>query len=74
MRDRRSLVLVTAAGTPITVEGNLSCTVEDGRAVMVRGIYRDVTERKRVEDQLRQAERMQAAGPWRGAWRTRSTI
>jgi PAS domain S-box-containing protein len=56
------LVLVTAAGTAITVEGNLSCTLEDGRAVMVRGIYRDITERKRVEDQLRQAERMQAAG------------
>ena len=56
------LVLVTAAGTSITVEGNLSCTLENGRAVMVRGIYRDITERKRVEDQLRQAERMQAAG------------
>jgi two-component system, cell cycle sensor histidine kinase and response regulator CckA len=56
------LVLVTDAGTAITVEGNLSCTLEDGRAVMVRGIYRDITERKRVEDQLRQAERMQAAG------------
>jgi PAS domain S-box-containing protein len=56
------LVLVTAAGASITVEGNLSCTLEDGRAVMVRGIYRDITERKRVEDQLRQAERMQAAG------------
>ena len=56
------LVLVTGSGSPITVEGNLSCTFENGRAVMLRGIYRDVTERKRVEDQLRRAERMQAAG------------
>jgi two-component system, cell cycle sensor histidine kinase and response regulator CckA len=56
------LVLVTAGGAPITVEGNLSCTVQDGRLLMLRGIYRDVTERKRVEDQLRRAERMQAAG------------
>jgi two-component system, cell cycle sensor histidine kinase and response regulator CckA len=56
------LVLVTAGGAPITVEGNLSCTVQDGRPLMLRGIYRDVTERKRVEDQLRRAERMQAAG------------
>jgi two-component system cell cycle sensor histidine kinase/response regulator CckA len=56
------LVLVTGGDTPITVEGNLSCTLEDGRPVVLRGIYRDVTERKRVEDQLRRAERMQAAG------------
>ena len=56
------LVLVTEKGTPITVEGNLSSTMENGRAVMLRGIYRDVTERRRVEEQLRRAERMQAAG------------
>jgi two-component system cell cycle sensor histidine kinase/response regulator CckA len=56
------LVLVTAAGSSITVEGNLSCTLADGRPVMVRGIYRDITERRRAEEQLRQAERMQAAG------------
>jgi PAS domain S-box-containing protein len=56
------LVLVTSRDSPITVEGNLSCTFENGRPVMLRGIYRDVTERKRVEDQLRRAERMQAAG------------
>ena len=56
------LVLVTAGGTPITVEGNLSGTIQDGYPPVLRGIYRDVTERKRVEDQLRRAERMQAAG------------
>jgi PAS domain S-box-containing protein len=56
------LVLVTAGGAPITVEGNLSSAAQDGRPPMLRGIYRDITERKRVEDQLRRAERMQAAG------------
>ncbi|MGI9042312.1 MAG: PAS domain S-box protein [Gemmatimonadales bacterium] len=56
------LALVTSLGASVTVEGNISCTFEDGRPVMVRGIYRDITERKRVEDQLRRAERMQAAG------------
>jgi two-component system cell cycle sensor histidine kinase/response regulator CckA len=56
------LVLVTAAGVPLTLEGNLSCTTSDGSPARLRGIYRDVTERKRVEDQLRRAERMQAAG------------
>jgi two-component system cell cycle sensor histidine kinase/response regulator CckA len=56
------LVLVTAAGVPLTLEGNISCTISDGTPARIRGIYRDVTERKRVEDQLRRAERMQAAG------------
>ena len=55
-------MLVTARNAALTVEGNLSCTFQRGKAVMVRGIYRDITERKRVADQLRQAERMQAAG------------
>ena len=55
------LILVSAAGMPLTLEGNISCTT-DGASARVRGIYRDVTERKRVEEQLRRAERMQAAG------------
>jgi PAS domain S-box-containing protein len=55
------LVLVTADGVPLTLEGNVSCT-SDGGPARIRGIYRDVTERKRVEEQLRRAERMQAAG------------
>jgi PAS domain S-box-containing protein len=55
------LVLLTAGGASLTVEGNISCTA-DGAPVRLRGIYRDVTERKRVDEQLRRAERMQAAG------------
>src|SRR3954471_19370840 len=60
------LIFVPKAGTPITVEGNVSCTFKDGAPSVVRGIYRDVTERKRVEEHLRRAERMQAAGKLAG--------
>ena len=64
--DHVELVFVPKSGSPITVEGNLSCTFKDGQPSVVRGIYRDVTERKRVEDHLRRAERMQAAGKLAG--------
>jgi two-component system, cell cycle sensor histidine kinase and response regulator CckA len=64
--DHVELVLVPKAAAAITVEGNLSCTFKDGIPSVVRGIYRDITERKRVEDQLRRAERMQAAGKLAG--------
>jgi two-component system cell cycle sensor histidine kinase/response regulator CckA len=64
--DHVELVFVPKAGTPITVEGNLSCTFKEGVPAVVRGIYRDITERKRVEEHLRRAERMQAAGKLAG--------
>jgi two-component system cell cycle sensor histidine kinase/response regulator CckA len=64
--DHVELVFMPKAGTPITVEGNLSCTFKDGVPSAVRGIYRDITERKRVEEHLRRAERMQAAGKLAG--------
>ena len=64
--DHVELVFVPKVGVPITVEGNLSCTFKDGQPSVIRGIYRDVTERKRVEEHLRRAERMQAAGKLAG--------
>jgi two-component system, cell cycle sensor histidine kinase and response regulator CckA len=64
--DHVELIFVPKAGTPITVEGNLSCTFKDREPSVVRGIYRDITERKRVEEHLRRAERMQAAGKLAG--------
>jgi two-component system, cell cycle sensor histidine kinase and response regulator CckA len=64
--DHVELIFLPKNGSPITVEGNLSCTFKDGKPAVIRGIYRDITERKRVEEHLRRAERMQAAGKLAG--------
>jgi two-component system cell cycle sensor histidine kinase/response regulator CckA len=60
------LTFLTRDGNAVAVEGSASSVVKDGLPVMVRGIWRDATERKRVEEQLRRAERMQAAGQLAG--------
>jgi signal transduction histidine kinase/CheY-like chemotaxis protein len=60
------LTFLTRDGNAIAAEGSASSVVRDGKPVMVRGIWRDLTERKRVDEQLRRAERMQAAGQLAG--------
>ena len=67
-RARRSAIGsdLPHAGRRLAVEGSASSVMKDGLPVMVRGIWRDVTERKRVDEQLRRAERMQAAGQLAG--------
>jgi PAS domain S-box-containing protein len=42
-------LFVTKSGRTIIAEGNISCKLENGVPVATRGIFRDVTERKRVE-------------------------
>ncbi|MGB9521240.1 MAG: sensor domain-containing diguanylate cyclase, partial [Anaerolineales bacterium] len=43
-------------GTPIEVEGVLNSTERDGRVVSTIGIFRDISERKRIEAVLRESE------------------
>jgi len=40
---------VTKAGKKLTLEGNVNCRMVLGKPFAVRGIFRDVTERKRLE-------------------------
>lgn len=39
-------------GEVIVVEGDISCSFRDGRPVLVRGMFRDITDRKRYEELL----------------------
>jgi len=43
-------------GTPIEVEGVLNKTERDGRVISTVGIFRDISERKRIESALRESE------------------
>ncbi len=50
-------VFAAKDGTPVAVEGSVSVKLdENGRFMHTRGIFRDVTERKHVEDSLLEIE------------------
>jgi PAS domain S-box-containing protein len=55
-------VVVTKSGEALMLEGSVSGLGKDGTVAMICGIFRDITERRRMEEHLRRAERMQAAG------------
>jgi PAS domain S-box-containing protein len=57
---RVETVFITKGGREIIVEGNISTVFDDGRFIGTRGIFRDITERKKAEEVLA-AEREQLA-------------
>lgn len=44
---------VAKDGTIVEVEGKINCSFQDGKPAATRGIFRDVTERKRAEETIR---------------------
>jgi two-component system sensor histidine kinase/response regulator len=53
--DQVEAMFVTKTGRTITVEGSSSCSLKDGKPVATRSIFRDITERKRFEEELAKA-------------------
>jgi PAS domain S-box-containing protein len=49
-------IFVTRGGKPVMVEGNASCRFKGGKVVSTRGIFHDVTERKQMEQELRETQ------------------
>jgi diguanylate cyclase (GGDEF)-like protein/PAS domain S-box-containing protein len=45
-------IFISKDGKEILLEGNVNCKFEDGLPVSTRGIFRDITKRKELEEQL----------------------
>jgi PAS domain S-box-containing protein len=56
--QRVETVFQSRDGREIVVEGNISCRMVDGKPVSTRSIFRDITERKRVENELCKREEL----------------
>jgi diguanylate cyclase (GGDEF)-like protein/PAS domain S-box-containing protein len=54
--DQLETVLVARDGRSIVVEGSISCKFEGDRPVSTLSILRDITARKRAEEELRRSE------------------
>jgi PAS domain S-box-containing protein len=59
---REELQVRTRDGRELHIENSAWLTYRDGRPVGVQGIARDIGERVRLEDQLRQSQKMEAVG------------
>ncbi len=60
------LQLVAKDGTRVSVEVNTRLVFQNGVPIGIQGIARDVTERKLLEEQLRQSQKLEAVGQLAG--------
>lgn len=53
---------VAKDGRRVVVEGHANCRFVDGRPVATRSIFRDVTEKKKLEEELLKARKLESLG------------
>ena len=53
-------------GTHVIIEGNACCKFQDGVPMMAQCIFRDVTEKKKMEAELLKAQKLESVGVFAG--------
>lgn len=53
---RVDVQFTSKSGTVVDLEGSINCSFLDGKPLVTRGIFRDITERKAMERELQQSE------------------
>ena len=57
------VIFITKDGRKIVVEGSVNCRFNaEGKPVSTRGIFRDITDRKKMEEALLQSEKLKSIG------------
>lgn len=55
-------VFLSKQGKEITVEGKVNCRFVDGRPVALRSVFHDITDKLRIEEELRRTQKLEAVG------------
>lgn len=55
-------VFLSKTGKEITVEGRVNCRFVNGKPVALRSVFRDITEKLRLEEELRRTQKLEAIG------------
>ncbi len=55
-------VFLSRTGKEIHVDGKVNCRLVDGKPISLRSVYRDVTEKLKMEEELRRTQKLESIG------------
>ncbi len=55
-------VFLSKTGKEIHVDGRVNCRLVDGKPVVLRSVYRNVTEKLKMEEELRRTQKLESIG------------